>query len=298
MNNTIYDFTIWMEDRMNYSMKTIDIYERYLYCLDKYLNKNLWFGVEESNKITVKHIDDFIIYLKSTWIISRTANNYLAAIKLFLKYMRIEWLDVVDSNSLVYGKEEQKKMCFLEVSEIDLFIKEIQKNRNPLTKIRDRLMVRLMYTTWLRVQEMLDIKINDIGDWDELQVIGKWRKLRLVFLCQEVKELITYYLWIRKSRWIKGEYLFVSHSHNKFWEQLERSFVSAMMREYRKRIWISKKATPHTLRHSFATKLLRENVNIYDIKQLLGHSSILTTQKYLHSTNDDLRNASAKVLRN
>jgi len=295
MNNTIYEFTIWMEDRINYAMKTIDTYERYLYCFDRYLQKNFCFWIEESDKITIKHVDNFMQYLKSTWIITRTSNNYLASIKLFLKYRKIEWLQVVDPTSLVYGKEEQAKMCFLETSEVDLFIQEIQKNKNPLTKIRDRLMVRLIYTTGLRVQEMIDIKVSDIWESDELQVIWKGRKLRLVFVCQEVKDLVKYYLRLRESRGIKGEYLFVSHSHNNFWEKLDRSHASAMMREYRIKIWLDKKATPHTLRHSFATHLLRKNVNIYDIKQLLWHSSILTTQKYLHSTNTDLRNAQSKI---
>ena len=84
------------------------------------------------------------------------------------------------------------------------------------------------------------------------------------------------------SRWDDSEYLFISVSSNSYWSPLSRNTIESLVKKYAELVWINEKVTPHTLRHSFATSLLRRGADIRSVQALLGHSSIQTTQIYTH----------------
>jgi integrase/recombinase XerD len=152
--------------------------------------------------------------------------------------------------------------------------------KNPLKILRDKAILATLYWTGLRVTELITLKIPDIklGE-NQFSVIGKWSKLRSVFLTQDAKEKLKRYIL---SRGDDSEYLFISLSWNSYGDPLSRNSVEWLVRTYAKLVWINEKVTPHTLRHSFATSLLRRGADIRSVQALLGHSSIQTTQIYTH----------------
>ena len=246
-------------------------------------------GVEECEKITMYDIESFILKNKSILKKSaRTCNNYIASIRLFLKFCYMQGRGVIDYKRVLFWKENRKKIWFLteeEVSKIMNYLKA-DKTMDDLTKVRNQCMCSLLLHTGLRVSELNNIKIADVEE--ELQIIGKWWELRVVYLFNEHLQLLNLYLFLRKAQHIKGEYLFISHSNNSKWRKLSRNSIAHIISNIAKKAGIEKDVYPHLLRHTFATNILRNWGNVYYIQRLLGHKNITTTQLYLDATNVDL----------
>jgi integrase/recombinase XerD len=141
-------------------------------------------------------------------------------------------------------------------------------------------MLHVLYGTWLRVSELISLRKDQIILWEkQFSVRGKWSKVRSVFLTSKAADKLSRYLKMRVDSYPS---LFISLSVNSYWKQLSRNSVEALVRDYAKKVWITKKVTPHTLRHSFATTLLKKWADIRSVQTLLWHSSITTTQIYTH----------------
>ena len=149
--------------------------------------------------------------------------------------------------------------------------------------MRDKVILSILYSSGLRVSELVNLLINDI-DFDErtIRIRGKGDKDRIVLFDKDTKELIEQYLNIRDS---DSEYLFINKNGNK----LSSRYIQLMIKKYAKEAGIEKKVTPHILRHSFATHLLKNGVDIRAIQQLLGHASLSTTQIYTSVDMDTLK---------
>jgi len=151
-------------------------------------------------------------------------------------------------------------------------------------KTRDRLILSLLYSSGLRVSELVSLRINDI-DPDErtIRIRGKGDKDRIVLFDENTRDLLMDYL---KRRIHESEYLFL----NRFGDPLTPRYVQMMIKNYARKAGIKKKVTPHILRHSFATHLLKNGVDIRAIQQLLGHSNLSTTQIYTSVDMQTLKN--------
>ena len=146
--------------------------------------------------------------------------------------------------------------------------------------MRDKAILATLYGTGLRVTELITLKTKDIKlSESQFSVIWKGSKLRSVFLTKDAKEKLKKYILSRAD---DSEYLFISLSWNSYGEPLSRNSIESLVKKYAELVWITEKVTPHTLRHSFATSLLRRGADIRSVQALLGHSSIQTTQIYTH----------------
>ena len=150
--------------------------------------------------------------------------------------------------------------------------------------MRDKLILSVLHSTGLRVSELIEIKIQDI-DFSERTIFikGKGNKERIVLFDKDTKEEISAYLNFRVK---KSEYLLV----NNYGHPLSARYIQMMIKKYAEKAEIKKNVTPHVLRHSYATHLLKRGVDIRIIQQLLGHSSILSTQIYTNVEMDIIRN--------
>jgi integrase/recombinase XerD len=127
---------------------------------------------------------------------------------------------------------------------------------------------------------LISVKRSQINpESKQFSVVWKWSKIRATFLTKNAKEALVEYL---KARTDDSDYLFISLSGNSMWKALSRNSIEDIVRNYANLAWIEKKVTPHTLRHSFATTLLKKWADIRAVQTLLGHSSITTTQIYTH----------------
>ena len=164
-----------------------------------------------------------------------------------------------------------------------------------ITDLRNRAILETLYSTGLRISELVNLNIEDIDlDRGEFMVRGKGDKPRPVFLSQNAIRAIRQYLDDRQDTFAP---LFISHGRSRTDDMLSKGeklrltayTIQEMVRKHGRLAGLNKKVTPHTLRHSFATGLLNEGADIRAVQEMLGHSSIQTTQIYTHVTNKQLK---------
>ncbi|MDO5850545.1 MAG: tyrosine-type recombinase/integrase [Methanobacteriaceae archaeon] len=273
----VYDFNEMCEDYLieleirNYSQNTIKTYNSIINNFIEYLESEKIFDGEK----LLKSFKRYITELKRS---KKVTQNYIylntVVCKKFLEFNQIYYLDEIKNpkrtKSLPKSLNETEVKDLIEAvnweEETNLYKKKI--------KMRDKLILSILYSSGLRVSELVNLLINDI-DFDErtIRIRGKGDKDRIVLFDINTKELIKEYIAIRDSN---TEYLFINKNGNK----LSSRYIQLMIKKYAKEAGIEKKVTPHILRHSFATHLLKNGVDIRAIQQLLGHSSLSTTQIY------------------
>jgi len=150
--------------------------------------------------------------------------------------------------------------------------------------LRDRLIIEMLYATGVRVSELVNIKINDI-DFNNKRIIvcGKGNKERIVYYGDYAEEVLYEYLDSREHN--KENYLFVNNRNDKLTERGVRYIIERIMSD----LSIKTHVTPHVLRHTFATNMLNNGCDIKVVQELLGHSSLKTTEVYTHVTNERLK---------
>lgn len=275
-NEMIEDYLVELEIS-NYSLNTIKTYKSIINTFYDFL--------KEQNKLYderqfLRAFKKYIQYLKRN---RNVTQNYIylvtVVIKKFLEYNHIYFLDEViapkRSKSLPKSLNEKEVKSLLLAIDWD----ESESRFKIITKMRDKLILTLLYSTGLRVSELVNLITKDI-DFEERTIIirGKGDKDRVVLFDKNTKDLILKYLDLRKN---EHKYLFV----NKKGMPITPRYIQLMIKKYGEKAGIKKKITPHVLRHSYATHLLKNGVDIRVIQQLLGHSSLSTTQIY---TNVDI----------
>ncbi|HRI36598.1 MAG TPA: tyrosine-type recombinase/integrase [bacterium] len=192
-------------------------------------------------------------------------------------------------------------MTFLDEEELPRFFAHIGEER--IQDVRDRAITECIYSTGLRISELVRLDRRDLRDnMDELSVRGKGRKIRTVYISAEARRWIDQYLDRRDDGFSP---LFIRHNYRRDDAKnanldnesvrLTRIFITDMIRKRAVAAGINKPVSAHTLRHSFATTLLSHGTDIRSIQEMLGHSSIMTTQVYTHVTNPKLREAHRRV---
>ncbi len=252
-----------------YSLKTIETYSMYVSLFYKFIKKDL---------LTIKSDDviEYLSFLKTEKKVeSTTMNLVLSAIKHFYTNFLKKDLEI----NIKLPKKSNKIPIVLTSKELILLLENIKNKRN-------KLITQFIFSTGVRISECMIMKINDL-DFNEYTgkvVSGKGNKDRIIILSKKWVEEYTEYLKIRNKS-IISEYLFC----NSQGKPLSVDTVQKFLKIASKRAGILKKVSPHTLRHSFATSLLENDVNIRYIQQLLGHSNLNTTQIYTKVNTNKLK---------
>lgn len=227
----------------------------------------------------------------------------LTAIKSFMKYLNYyydEWID--------YRKIELKKCksdyveCITE-NEFRIFMNFIgDYEKYRINALRSQLLCNIWYTSGLRLSEMLHLTVEDIRK-KEIRITWKWNKTRRVFFTHSSEELLEEYLeerakpiprtWIREK---DSDFVFISHnSWYDYWTPIKKNTVCEKIKKYSDELNIWKRITVHSLRHSYATKLLENGLNIREIQELLWHKDIQTTEWYCHVLKSNLKNRVSSI---
>lgn len=274
MKNT-QEFIIALERELkyrNYSLKTVGIYVACVKCFLEYLN-NLYSESYSELQIGREKIIDFILFLQSKNKAPKTVNTYKEAIKFFCKEILKLQIDL----NIKLSKEPKKLPVILSRNEIQ---KILEITQNP----KHKLLLALSYWSWLRVSEIVNLKIWDIN-LEELTIHlkwAKWKKDRITIFPKSLKNDINKLISIKN----KGDFLIESE---RWWKLTERSMQNIFTKALTLS-WIKKPSTFHSLRHSFATHLLENWTDVRYIQSLLGHVNIRTTQIYTQVMNPGLKN--------
>jgi len=268
-------FLYYLEYEKNNSQKTI---ENYSLWLNRFINYIWNIDVRD---IKTMQILDYRMYLNQLWLSKKTVNYHIVALRSFCKFCLKNDIDCISPDKLELSKMPAREINFLTEDEVQNIINAPSEyEKNDLIRKRDYCILEMLYSTWLRVTELINLKRSQIDSkTKQFSVRWKWSKIRAIFMTEKAKAALIEYL---KTRSDDSEYLFISLSANSRWNKLSRNSVEEIVKKYKNLAWIKKKVTPHTLRHSFATSLLKKWADIRAVQSLLGHSSITTTQIYTH----------------
>ena len=283
----VFDFESMLEEYLieleirNYSENTIKTYGSIIHNLINYM-KN-----EEKLYDGRRFLASFRKYIRDLKRDKNVTQNYIylntVVSKKFLEFNEIYFLD--DIRNPKRTKSLPKSLNEKEVKDLIAAVR-IEEDDTPFkqkSKRRDKVILTLLYSTGLRISELVKLLKKDI-DFDErtIRVRGKGDKDRIVLFDENTKELLVDFIDTYQS---DSEYIFTNKNGNK----LTPRYVQMMIKKYANEAGITKKVTPHVLRHSFATHLLKNGVDIRVIQQLLGHSSLSTTQIYTSVDMDTIK---------
>ncbi|WP_296129766.1 tyrosine recombinase XerC [uncultured Anaerococcus sp.] len=221
-----------------------------------------------------------------------TRSRKISAIKSFYKYMynEIEIIDTNNANKLTNPKISQRQPIYLTLSETEILLNEINKEKNEFLRARDLAMVFTFLTTGMRLSELVSINLSDVNK-DSFNIIGKGNKERTVYLTKNCLELINSYIIIR-SAYLKDDKvnaLFISTRK----KRISNRAVQATIDKYLEKAGFDTTIySTHKLRHTAATLMYKYgDVDIRALKDILGHASVSTTQIYTHLDDEDLKKA-------
>ncbi len=223
-----------------------------------------------------------------------TQNYHILALRSFLRYLAWRGIPSLAPEKVPVAKAEDRKINFLEAEEMKNIL-DLPSTGSD-SEARDRAILELFFSTGLRVSELAALDVDEVNfERGEISILGKGKKIRLVFLSKESVELLSQYLAERgidanSTSKPKGEPLFLSNRDTR----LTVRSIERLVKKYAKRAGITKKVSPHTLRHSFATDLLMAGADIRSVQSMLGHASISTTQIYTHVTDQHLKDIHQK----
>lgn len=284
------DFLDYMEVEKGRSLKTIENYSLYL---------NRFY--EFAGDIKVGKIDLDLVSKWRKWLnrykgedgreISKTTQNYhLIALRSFLKYLARKDIKALAPEKIELASAKRPQVSFLDADEVVALFDACDTSN--IIGLRDRAILELLFSTGLRVSELVKLNVDSINlDKGEFSIRGKGQKDRPVYVSDSAKDAIHNYLKERKDNY---EALFIQASKRKNEEDVTISrltprTIQRIVERYRTKAGITKHVTPHTLRHSFATDLLGNGADLRSVQSLLGHANIATTQIYTHVTDPQLK---------
>jgi site-specific recombinase XerD len=226
-----------------------------------------------------------------------TQNYYLIALRSFLKYCRKRNITALTPDAIELAKVGARHLDLISTDELHRLLKaplgraKAKDGSDDVKGLRDKALLELFFSTGLRLAELCSLNRDLDLSREEFSIRGKGEKVRVVFLSDEAKDAVRNYLKVRKDM---DDAMFVNISRNKEAGRLTPRSIERIVTEYSIIAGISKKVTPHVLRHSFATDLLSNGADIRSVQMMLGHANIATTQVYTHVTDKQLREVHKK----
>ncbi len=291
-------FLEYVEIEKGRSLKTVINYDHYL---SRFIEHT---KLSEPEAITHEVVREYRLWLNrqsirvskrgiaSDTLKKRTQNYYLIALRAFLKYLSREGVSVMSPEKIELAKVSERELDLISSQDLTRLLNAPQGE--TLFALRDRAILELFFSTGLRVSELCGLPRDLDLTRDQFSVRGKGEKVRVVFLSETAKDALKQYL---NKRTDVDDALFIkigrggekTISSKKGDLRLTSRSVERLVKHYAVKAGISKKVTPHVIRHSFATDLLENGADLRSVQVLLGHASIATTQIYTHVTDSKLR---------
>ena len=289
----INEYLIFLEIQKGRSLKTVANYRRYLKRFLSYTN------VKKVKDITDQMIMQYQLELnrtltnRNTTLTKRTQNYHLIALRNFLKYLVRMKIPSLSPDRIELAKVAERELDLISVDELER-LRSVKVESTNIADLRNRAIIETLFSSGLRVSELAALN-RDCG-WHngEFSVRGKGQKVRIIFLSPTAIDSIRHYL---DKRTDIDEALFVRLRQNTEVDtslRLTTRSIERIVKKMATQAGISKKLTPHVLRHAYATDLLRNGADIRSVQNLLGHADISTTQIYTHVTNERLREVHKK----
>ncbi len=300
MDTCVNEFLEFLSVEKGASGNTIAAYRNDLGQLEEFLvgeNKNGSGQMIQWPQINQGRVMEYILYLKSQSYAEATVARKVAAVKSFFSFLQAEGkLKANPTEQLASPKVGKMLPKPLTVQEIDELLEQPSRRATPEAK-RDRAMLEIMYATGLRVTELVSLDLTDVqldGEKPYVRLIGKGNRERQIPLLDQPVQELSEYIRFARTRLV-GEREETALFVNRRGERLTRQGFWLILKGYATEAGILGRVTPHTLRHSFATHMLRGGMDIHKVQELLGHANISTTQVYTQVSREHIREAYEKA---
>ncbi|MBU1046305.1 tyrosine-type recombinase/integrase [Patescibacteria group bacterium] len=284
------EFLEYLEIEKGRSLKTVENYDRYL---NKFLD---YLESDSPSAITDEKLRKYRLYLNrqltgnnSDTIKKKTQNYYLIALRGFLKYLVKREIQSLAPEKIELAKVGDRSLDLINEDELRRLL-GVYKEKD-LASLRNKAILELLFSTGLRVSELCALNSDIDLKKDEMSVRGKGDKVRVVFFSDSAKKAVKEYLAKRKDM---SDALFVSLNTKGPASRLTTRSVERLVKQSAIKAGITKKVTPHIIRHSFATDLLENGADLRSVQMMLGHADISTTQIYTHMTDKHLKDIHKK----
>jgi site-specific recombinase XerD len=281
------EFLEYTEIERGRAVKTIENYDHYL---TRFFTQ---MQIKNIGDITEDRLREFRLWLNRQpgtgpdTLKRRTQNYYLIALRAFLKYLRKRGMESLSPEKIELAKVPERHLDLISPAELGRLL--ASADGTDERGLRDRAILELLFSTGLRVSELCALDTDLDLSRDSFSVRGKGEKVRVVFLSDIAKDAVRTYLKARKDL---NEALFVNVPRSRHAKtaptRLTPRSIEMLIKTYAVKAGITKKVTPHVMRHLFATDLLNNGADIRSVQQFLGHASINTTQIYTHITDAHL----------
>lgn len=274
-------FIDYLTHEKKYSLHTITAYLKDLTDFQEFVVEE--FDVDEIDSVNYSMIRTWIVSLMDAGLSARTVNRKISALNSYYRFLLK--LGEIEANPLTQHKAlKSSKKVQIPFSEKEInTVMELLEGKKNFEGMRDQLIIELFYSTGIRRAELINIKVYDVSVGERtLKVLGKRNKERIIPLLPSVLNTYKEYLSYRNGleRIVDSEWLFLTAKGHKIYGTLVYRVINTYFSKASEKV----KKSPHILRHSFATHLLNEGANINAVKELLGHSSLASTQVYTQNS--------------
>lgn len=279
-------FISYLALEKNYSDHTVKAYQRDIEAFDEYCSRE--YETSSIDQVAYTQIRSWVVILVTSEISNRSINRKVASLKAYYRFL--QRIEVIKNNPLAKHKalktSKKIEVPFSE-KEMENVLQQITFE-NDFEGQRNKLIIELLYATGIRRAELINLKINDVDlNRNTILVLGKRNKERIVPLLDATKMAFLDYFTERKKleRIIDERHIFLLKTGFKIYETL----VYRVINKYLSVVSTKVKKSPHILRHTFATHMLNKGADLNSVKELLGHSSLASTQVYTHNSIAELK---------
>jgi len=290
LNQLIDSFLTYLTAVKGLSKNTLESYGRDILKLAVFLEGK---DITRIDQVGYKHILDFLTYLKEQGLNTRSTSRTLISVRQFFKFLLAEKFIESDPTFLIRTPKIKRGLPeTLSLEDVEKLLSS--PDESSPEGIRDKSMLEVLYATGIRVSELVELGLNDVNfDLGYIIAYGKGSKQRIVPIGEKAKIKLREYLDTSRPKLLKSRtspHLFVTRLGRK----MTRQGFWKIIKAYSRKSGLTKKISPHTLRHSFATHLLERGADLRAIQVMLGHSDISTTQIYTHVERERLKEVHKK----
>lgn len=291
-NQLIQSFLDYLRYEKRYSAHTLISYQTDLIDFFDYLN--VQFGEISFKDINHNFIRSWLASLKIKGLIAKSLNRKISSLKSFFKYqLKTGVIDATPMINIISPKIKKRLPVFVRENDTKKLIESLSQSTENWKTLNARMLITIFYSTGMRLSELITLKEKQIDfSRSQIKVLGKGNKERIIPVSREVVKIIQNYQQLKRKDFEHTDnVLLVTEKGKKIYPKYAYLLVNKILGETS----TLDKKSPHVLRHTFATHLMNNGADLNAVKELLGHSSLASTQVYTHNTIEKLKNVYKKA---
>lgn len=291
-HQTIQPFLDYLKFEKRYSIHTLTSYQTDLFDFINFLDAQ--FGAVSLKEVNHSFIRSWLAFLKNKGLSSKSINRKISTLKSFFKYhLKTGGIGSTPMAQVISPKISKRLPVYVQESDTHKLVVALQQSTEDWKSMNKKMLITIFYATGMRLSELINLKEKQIDfSKSQFKVLGKGNKERIIPASNEMLEMIREYQQMKKKNFEKtDDFLLVTEKGKKLYPKYAYLLVNQVLEEAS----TLDKKSPHILRHTFATHLMNNGADLNAVKELLGHSSLASTQIYTHNTIEKLKDIYKKA---